>query len=240
VKILGKDSVGGMVGGGPGGTLIRCESLAEVNGERRVGGLVGRSHNGQILECRALGTVIGDDVVGGLIGDSDETMIWMSSAECDVSAERTVGGLAGSAQWGAGPFIADCYARGSVTGSVIGGLAGEARRTQFLNCYAACELFPIPIEGEELHVGGLFGDARIPDWAPMTVACFWDAELSQVTVGASTRMEDLDLGTGLRTEQMQDREVFENAGWDFDYVWMISEGDYPRHQWEAQGDDNPL
>ena len=234
VRVVGEDFVGGMVGGGPGGTLVGCEVQAEVNGKRGVGGLVGQSHRGQILECRALATVIGDDVVGGLIGDSDETMIWMSSTDCDVNAERTAGGLAGEAHWGAGPFIADCYARGSVTGSVVGGLAGVARRTQFLNCYAACEIFPIEIEGEDLLVGGLFGDARTPIWAPMTVFCFWDVELSQIAAGASTRMEELQLGTGLTTEQMKDREVFENAGWDFDTVWMIDEGDYPRHQWEAK------
>ena len=240
VRVVGKDSIGGMVGGGPGGTLIGCNVQAEVSGDRRVGGLVGQSHDGEILECSASGTVIGKDEVGGLIGDSDETMIWMSSADCDVTAERIAGGLAGRAIWGiTGALIADCYARGSVTGSVIGGLAGEARNNQFLNCYAACEIFPVEIEGEELHVGGLFGDARIPVWAPMTISCFWDVELSQIPFGASTHMQDLELGMGLTTGQMQDREVYENAGWDFKTVWMISEGNYPKHQWQAEEGEEP-
>jgi len=43
----------------------------------------------------------------------------------------------------------------------------------------------------------------------------------------------LDLGTGLTTEQMLSRRIFENAGWDFDTVWMICEGDYPTLQWET-------
>ena len=237
VQVLGGDNVGGMVGGGPGGTLMRCRVQAEANGEKSVGGLVGRSHRGQVIECRSTGTVIGGRDVGGLIGDSDDTMIWRSSADCDVTAEQTAGGLVGSAHWNSGPLIADCYARGSVAGSVVGGLAGEARHNQFLNCYAACEVLALSVEGEELLVGGLFGDVWVPRWAPMTVSCFWDAQLSGVAVGAGSHL--LELGTGLTTEQMQAGTVLENDGWDFSNVWMICEGDYPRLQWES-GDCNDL
>jgi len=38
----------------------------------------------------------------------------------------------------------------------------------------------------------------------------------------------------MTTEQMWDRKVFENTGWDFDAVRAISEGDYPGHQWQAE------
>lgn len=235
VRVVGEESVGGMVGGGPGGTLIGCDVQAEVNGQTNVGGLVGFSHQGQILECRASANVVGVNIVGGLIGSSNETMIWSSSSDCSVTARRVAGGLTGRAVWGvSGALISDCYAQGSVTGSTIGGLAGEADQNQFLNCYAACEMFPVKIEGENLLVGGLFGDARTPNWAPMTVACFWDVELSKITTGASTRTQGLNLGTGLTTEQMKDRTVFENAGWDFDYTWTIRESRYPMLQWEGR------
>jgi len=43
----------------------------------------------------------------------------------------------------------------------------------------------------------------------------------------------LDLGTGLTTEQMLSRRIYENAGWDLDTVWMICEGAYPTLQWET-------
>ncbi|MBN2314194.1 MAG: hypothetical protein JXM79_09710 [Sedimentisphaerales bacterium] len=239
VQVFGEENVGGMVGGGPGGTLIGCESFAKVKGERSVGGLVGDSHDGQILECRSLGVVIGSDLVGGLIGNADETMIWMSSADCDVTAERTAGGLAGRVVWGNGTSIVDCYARGSIAGSVIGGLVGDTQRTQFVHCYAACEMFPVHAEGERLLVGGLFADVRTPAWAPTTVACFWDIELSQIVIGANTHTEELNLGTGLTTEQMLSRRIFENAGWDVDTVWAICEGDYPTLQWETLECDDP-
>jgi len=230
VQVTGEENVGGMVGGGPGGTLMRCEVQAEVSGQRNVGGLVGESHEGHIIECRTICTVIGSNNVGGLIGVSDRTVIWWSSANCKVTAEETTGGLAGRAVWSSGPAIVNCYAQGSIAGSIVGGLVGEARHNQFINCYAACEIIPLQTEGTEPLVGGLFGDTRIPDWAPRTIACFWDAELSAVAAG--TGSDPLELGRGFTTEQMQDEEVFRSAGWDFSHTWTMD--DYPILQWESQ------
>ena len=238
VQVTGEDRIGGMVGGGPGGNLIGCQANAQVSGDMYIGGLVGQ-HEGLIIECAAAGEVIGSDNVGGLVGISSRTSILRSAADCKVTAEHTAGGFVGRAVSGFGSFFTDCYARGSVVGSIIGGLAGEARHNDFVNCYAACELLPLQMEGEEVLVGGLFADAWVAAWAPMTVACFWDAELSGVNESVGSHPLELQLGMGLTTAQMQSREVFENAGWDFDTVWMICEGEYPRLQWEAQEcDDN--
>jgi len=239
VQVVGERDIGGIVGGGPGGMLIRCEVQAQVSGETNVGGLIGNQNDGQVIECRATGTVIGGNNVGGLVGDLGKTLILRSSAHCDVTAEQTAGGLAGSAHSTSSPLIADCYARGSITGSIVGGLAGEAYHNRFLNCYAACEIFPVQVEGDELLVGGLFGDIWVAGFTPKTDSCFWDVELLQTAVSTGSHPLELELGMGLTTEQMQDREVFENAGWDFDTVWMICEGDYPRHQWEAEECDEP-
>lgn len=228
VQVIGYDKVGGMVGGGSGGTLSCCEVQAEVNGNNMVGGLVGRQSGHSIIECRVTGVVSGSNNVGGLIGDFHEPMIWRSSANCAVTAEQTAGGLIGFAS-GIDMFIADCYARGSITGSTLGGLIGEAHGIRVIHCYAACELFPLEVEGTEASVGGLFGNALIQQWSPTTIDCFWDRELSDIAVSTGSNPK-LELGTGLATEQMMDEEVFRNAGWDFSHVWMISEGDYPRLQ----------
>ncbi len=115
-----------------------------------------------------------------------------------------------------------------VIGSPCGAIVGLNHGGMILRCHVSGMVLGIE------EVGGLFGDARVPVWAPMAVACFWDVELSKITAGASTRMQDLDLGTGLTTEQMQDQQLFENAGWDFDYTWTIREGQYPTLQWEGQ------
>ncbi len=231
VQVTGEENIGGMVGGGPGGTLMRCAAQADVNGQRNVGGLVGEGGNtGHIIECRTTGTVIGSNNVGGLIGNSDRTVIWWSSANCEVTAEETAGGLAGRAVWSSGPVLVNCYAQGSIAGSIVGGLVGEAHDNQIINCYAACEIIPLETEGKDPVVGGLFGETRTPNWAPKTVSCFWDAELSGVA--ASTGSDPLELGTGLTTEQMRNEEIFLNAGWDFSHTWTMD--DYPILRWESQ------
>ena len=102
------------------------------------------------------------------------------------------------------------------------------KETQTINCYAACEILPLEADGIDSLVGGLFG---YKSRTPATIACFWDTELSGVTT--STGSSQKELGTGLSTEQMQDEMTFRNAGWDFNYVWMISEGEYPKLRWEA-------
>jgi hypothetical protein len=230
MQITGSENVGGMVGISRG-TLMRCEVQAEVTGQQNVGGLVGEDH-GRIIECIAKGAVVGSSNVGGLIGDSWGTMIFRSSAMCEVAAEETAGGLAGNCIWFFGGMFADCYFQGSVAGSTLGGLIGEVRKIQVLNCYAACEILPLGAKGIDPVFGGLFGDTRTPGRAPLTTACFWDAELSGID--ASTGSFPLELGTDLTIEQMHDEEVFRNVGWDFSHVWMICEGDYPKLRWEVE------
>ncbi|MHC4585334.1 MAG: hypothetical protein ACYS3N_12440 [Planctomycetota bacterium] len=232
VQVIGDLNVGGMVGGGSGATLIRCEVQADISGQQNVGGLVGESHQGPIIECRTTGIVIGSNYVGGLIGDSWHSVILRSSAICEVTAEETAGGLAGHALWFFGSIFVDCYSQGSVAGSTVGGLIGEAMDIQMFNCYAACEILPLGAEGKDPAIGGLFGDTITPNWAPKTEACFWDAESSGIAV--STGSDPLELGTGLTTEQMLDEEVFRSAGWDFSHTWMICEDEYPRLQWEVE------
>ena len=232
VQVTGGENIGGMVGRSAG-TLIRCEAHADVNGQQNVGGLVGVNSRGRIIECRATGIVTGGDIVGGLIGESRKTFVSWSSAICDVTAEKIAGGLTGQATWwNLSCLFTDCYFQGSIAGSTIGGLVGEPGDIQVLNCYAACESFPLGTEGRDPYIGGLFGEIFIPDWAPITENCFWDTELSGIA--ASIGSHSLELGTGLSTEQMLDEEVFQNAGWDFSHTWTISEGDYPRLKWEIE------
>jgi hypothetical protein len=231
VQINGVENIGGMVGRNAG-TVIRCEAQSDVDGQQNVGGLVGVNSRGRIIECRTTGIVTGGDIVGGLIGESRQTFVLMCSAICDVTAEKIAGGLTGQASWWAlSCMFADCYFQGSVTGSTIGGLVGETADIQVLNCYAACEFFPPGTEGGDPVIGGLFGETSIPEWAPITENTFWDTDFSGIA--ASIGSHSLELGTGLTTEQMHDEEVFRSAGWDFNHVWMISEGEYPKLQWEG-------
>jgi hypothetical protein len=210
---------------------MRCAVEVDANGQQNVGGLVGQGQDGTIIECCAIGAVVGKNKIGGLMGNSGRSMILNSSANCQVTADQIAGGLTGSSIW-SGLVLSNCYAQGSITGSIVGSLAGEARHNQVMNCYAACSLFGREFESEEPVVGGLFADTIIPAWAPETIACFWDAELSAIAV--STGSNPLKLGMGLTTELMQNEEVFRNAGWDFDHTWIIYEGGYPRLRWEIE------
>jgi hypothetical protein len=231
VQVNGGSEVGGMVGGGPGGTLLRCKVQGDINGDNIVGGLVGRQSGNSIIECRVTGIVTGSNNVGGLIGDFHETLVWRSSANCEVTAEQTAGGLVGSASVTSG-LIADCYARGSLACSTLGGLIGQAGGNRVVNCYAACDFFPLEAEGEEVFVGGLFGDIFTQNRAPLVTGCFWDTELSGIA--ASIGSHALERGTGLTTEQMSDENIFRDAGWDVEHVWIIQDGKYPELRWEVE------
>ncbi len=235
VQVTGVECVGGMIGNGPGGMLIRCESRADVVGDESVGGLVGELRDALIVDCRAEGEVVGRDAVGGLVGTMPMAVsVLRSMADCEVVAEQAAGGLAGQALYfGAhSQWIIDSYARGSVAGSVAGGLIGVVSALRVANSYAACTMIPLTSETEPVAavVGGLFGqaDASRP---PLVVASFWDAEISEILLasGAGTR----HLGTGLDTEQMQQPPTYEQAGWDFGATWVMSEHEYPRLWWES-------
>jgi hypothetical protein len=243
VQVDGIDDVGGMVGGGPGGYLMRCEAQVEIIGGQmgrlgnNVGGLVGSGGEGHIIECRVTGTVRGRGSVGGLIGYTGRAIIWKSSANCDVVAHESAGGLVGSTVWDPVLSLINCYATGPISGLSVGGLIGEGCHNQVINCYSACEFIDPGFRSRagEHFIGGLFGNMKILKRAPITLGCFWDTETSGIAISSGS--DTLELGTGLTTEQMMDEEVFRNAGWDFDHVWMVSEGEYPKLRWELIEDE---
>ncbi|HNS22880.1 MAG TPA: hypothetical protein PKH24_20445 [Sedimentisphaerales bacterium] len=239
VYVRGTTLVGGLFGSSWRGTVSRCEAQAEVRGDHRVGGLGGDLSQGCIVESRAGGVVVGRDYVGGLVGHvyAWSQVILRCAATCEVVAEQTAGGLVGNALLSSGGLLADCYARGSVTGSPAGGLAGAIVGTSVLNSYAACEMIPATTsDGTAPVVGGLFGQASPSLDAPMD-GCFWDSQLSVVSVGAGS--DSTSCGIGLTTEQMQQQATFEQAGWDFDSIWAMTEGEYPALQWELAADAAP-
>jgi len=234
VRVTGVQNVGGMVGGGPGATLIRCELRGDVGGDSSVGGLVGEMPRGQVIDSRVRGTATGRDNVGGLVGTlANAASIIRSTAECDVTAEFTAGGLVGDASLSASrsPLISDCHSRGVVAGTIVGGLIGAASWVRIVNSYAACEMVPM-VGATPVVLGGLLGEADVRR-PPLAPGCFWDAELSGVSAGIGSGRV---LGTSLTTEQMQQQATFEQAGWDFDSVWVMAEDGYPVLQWEVAAD----
>ena len=244
VQVDGIEDVGGMVGGGPGGYLMHCEAQVEITGGqmgmlgRNVGGLVGIGGEGHIIECRVTGTVRGRGSVGGLIGDAGRVIIWKSSANCDVFAHESAGGLVGSTVWDPALSLINCYAKGPISGLSVGGLIGEGCPNQVINCYSACEFIDLGFGSRAGGpvLGGLFGNMKILKRAPITLGCFWDTETLGIAISSGSDPH-LELGKGLSTKQIQDEQVFRDAGWDFDHVWMMPEVEHPKLRWEVIEDE---
>lgn len=234
-QVTGLDRVGGLIGDAWGASILNCEAQSTVQAGAYVGGLVGRAHTRtQIIESRAAGSVTAGKSAAGLVGSSQQTMILRSAAACPVVATGAAGGLTGDTTFGDVSII-DCYARGSVTGSLIGGLIGDAGSSGFptnvLNSYAACEMLGMNDGTKPPIVGGLFGNRKFVPQSFVAAGCFWDTEVSKVS--ASIGSASTSYGTGLATKLMQQQNTFRQAGWDFGSTWVMPENDYPVLRWES-------
>lgn len=167
--IVGKDTVGGLVGWAEG-VLESCSVTVQVHGIKRVGGLVADVGVGRtVLCCSASGRVYGERWVGGLVGLCSGTImvcgihdfssaselvaltrIVQCRSDCSVRGTEAVGGLIGFAD--ARGEIQDCYALGPVAGSSnVGGLVGLRTGCGLVRCFSAGR-----VTGDE-ETGGLIG-----------------------------------------------------------------------------------
>jgi len=239
-SVKGYHNVGGLVGTNDAGTITNCYSRCSILGTGwNVGGLVGANDTGTITDCSYTGAISGYYNVGGLVGDNDTGTI----RDCD-SAGSVSGGADGFNIGGLTGFsdgeIMGCYSTGSVDGNIpVGGLAGHNDGT-IMNCYSTCSVSGAyiigglaglndegiitrcystgSVSGTGWNIGGLVG-YRNPDDGFVRDS-FWDIETS----GQSTSSG----GTGKTTAEMQTMSTFTEAGWDFDTVWWMPPGNYPR------------
>lgn len=184
---------------------------AEVIGQNNVGILAGRS-TGIVSDCSTSGTVAGKDNVGGLIG-ANWRSIERSSSSADVTATGSnIGGLVGLNTNGANRLIIDSYATGAVSGGdTVGGLVGLKESTaKITNCYSIG-----PVSGSS-NVGGLVGTSA--GAANTVTSSYWDTTTSGTSTSAA--------GIGRTNALMKQQSTF--TGWDFDEVWMMPPGSYPR------------
>jgi hypothetical protein len=157
--------------------------------------------------------------IGGIAGKHEKGTIQecFSTATVYAPDSNYVGGLVGFLMNG---VVLRSYAVGPTNGkSCVGGLAGyvyssstSATPPRIDQCYAAGLVVGVS------YKGGLVG-ARQPTSLEAT-ASFWD---TQATGQATSAM-----GTGLTTNAMKQAAGFLEAGWDFETVWGIDEGQgYP-------------
>jgi|GEM_PF-844796 len=266
--IGGNNGIGGLVGDHSGGPILNSYATGDVTAETDdawyVGGLVGNHGDDSIENSYATGDVTGENnYIGGLVGSNGGGLVQNSYATGDVTADTEdawwVGGLLGDHS---DEPVEDSYATGDVTsdGNYVGGLIGENDEGEIYDSYATGD-----VTGEGRNVGGLVGQNSITfDTAEIyrtysvgevegdsnvggligdnegTVEnSFWDTETSG--------QEDSDGGTGKTTEEMQDPEIYKNAGWqissllpgevDEDYTWnMVLNKTYPHLSWEGSID----
>src|SRR5699024_7209080 len=113
--------------------------------------------------------------------------------------------------------ISDVYATGSVNGTQeVGGLIGRDQGGSIKNSYATGKVStPTHWSGGLIGVAG--NDITIND-------SLYDKETSE-------QSDDTGKGTPKTTAEMKIHATFTN--WDFDNVWDLPAGDYPRLQWEG-------
>ncbi|MDC7125890.1 MAG: GLUG motif-containing protein [Spirochaetales bacterium] len=230
--------IGGLAGlayGGstPGGdsavasTITNCHSNVSISTYGyMVGGLIGycQYEGVEITGCSAEGSVTGGaakgnkseyGAVGGLIGYAEGAVINKSFATGEVSLQeyaKYAGGLVGITTDTS--TYKNCYSQGDVSSVsgiayIMGGFFGKAGGTlSATNCYAS---------------GTISGDYNDGGEGFYT-------EGSSVTASNCFAM-DTNTASGVTTlteTQFKTKSTFTDAGWDFDSIWTIDDGnEYP-------------
>jgi hypothetical protein len=221
LTIVGQSSLG-VFGRLADGAQVRDLGVvdAQVTGSGvYIGGLAG-ANRGNVTNCYSTGSVEGSYAVGGLVGQNSSSS-WASPtvamtrchSAAAVSGTSDIGGLVGEN----GRDIMECYSTGTVSGAqYVGGLVGDNGGT-ITQSYSAGT-----VSGKS-STGGLVGAG-----SGTVSACFWDIQTTGQIASAG--------GIGITTAQMQDLQMYLDAGWDFTgerrngthEVWQIPQaGGYP-------------
>ena len=164
-----------------------------------------------IKNCYSTGNITGVNSVGGLIGGmKGHSKIEQSFSSCNVKGEKYVGGLVGYVWHDHGEDgVINSYSTGSVTrtsGSETsyGGFIGRVTDVPVVrNCYATGDVFESDgvawSSGDKGFLGG--GDAS------NFSANFFDSEASNQSSATGA--------TAKTTAEMNSKNTFTNAGWDF-------------------------
>ncbi len=204
-NILGKNSVGGLVGSN-GGKIFNCYATGSIDGSGSIGGLVG-DNLGIVINSYATVNANGNITIGGLVGRNSGGTIATCYAEGIVScgtylSSGFAGGLVGTNSSG---IITNCYSTASVKGTHIGGLVAYNNSGTVTNCYSRGFV-------SGTYAGGLM---QINSSDGIVNNCFWNIQDSgQSTSGG---------GTGITISQMKSVSTFISTGWDLTNIWVMSE-----------------
>jgi hypothetical protein len=205
-----------------------------VVGYYYVGCLVGYN-SGSISNCYSTGSVSGpsdSSNIGCLVGYNSGGTVSDCYSTGTAGGSSNVGCLVG---WSSGT-VSRCYATGSVTGDIIGGLVGENYSGgNISNCYSTGSVSGVSYIGGLVGInqggnisncysaGSVSGSTSVGGLVGLnnsgsTVSSFWNTNTSGKTTSAG--------GTGKTTAQMKLISTF--ANWDFIETWgIIANQTYP-------------
>ncbi len=164
-NIIGKYSVGGIVGKINNGTIMNCYNKAKIEcldseadyGGMRIGGITGYAINTTITQCYNDGEINGNlDTAGGIVGRiNNKTKVENCYNTGNIMAKQYVGGIVGFANENEDNSMNNCYNTGSVTAkSFIGGLIGSLYKgNRISNSYNVGS-----VSGSDSCIGGVIGE----------------------------------------------------------------------------------
>jgi len=226
--VSGQRDVGGLIGlvRDVGTRITDTHSTVDTTGSSLyVGGLVGSKTYGVIERSYATGDVSGDWAVGGLVGSNSGQSIIYSYATGNVFGRSNVGGFVGITSTNGNIF--NCYSTGTVTRTTgtatdLAGFSAHNSRSRIINCYSTGPVYWQ--DSTQPSDRGFLATVDTDGNYEMT-GNFWDVETSGQT---SSTSEGAGNVTGMTTAEMKTRSTFTDAGWDFDDIWWMSEGQtYP-------------
>ena len=130
-NIIGKESVGGLVGYSYYATLTNCYFAGTINSTgNNVGSIIGNAWYSSVSNCYNLATVKGNYYVGGIVGNSYYANVKNCFNTGSISGASTAGGIVGSVS---NSELYNSYNTGSVSGTKKGGVAGRTVYTVTLS-----------------------------------------------------------------------------------------------------------
>ncbi|GBU21498.1 hypothetical protein R80B4_01391 [Fibrobacteres bacterium R8-0-B4] len=217
-SVAGVDNAGMLVGMCVNTVIDSCGVSGSVRGRSGVGGLAGRAAASLISRSYSTASVAGSGTeIGGLAGGFSGSFMTRSYASGSVAGGAYVGGAVG---WGSGGYVQDCYASGDVSGEgPVGGFICRAGGgVGVLRGYSAGSAAGVGL-GAGGFAGTLGGGSGGSAGVAVSIAgCYWDAERSGMSVSVG--------GVGKSAAEMRIKGTY--TGWNFEGVWEMPDGGYPR------------
>jgi uncharacterized repeat protein (TIGR02543 family) len=163
-------------------------------------------------------------------------IVTISAAYGDVTGNRAAGGFVGRL-FSSSAQIINAYARGNVTGThEVGGFIGRfSDSASVRNTFAT----GIPTASRNREFGGYTGFHLNNSSGTYRGTNFFNTQTSGVTRGIGTSAigradTAASRPAGITSAQMLYQPTFENTGWDFDSIWIMTY-DYPKFQFASGG-----